>query len=344
MLAVLFVALATASGPGALSEPGSCVVRPSAGVRGRLVAASGLPYEGKVVDVTGGFATIETGTGQVVRIPLDRVRTFITSECLDDRVPFGSLPPGAGPQTRIVLVDGTTLVGQIVERGDGRLVLEVDGARREVVRSEVLVEVAVHERPRPIGLVERHLESPTARPLRSGALHLSLNEGTHLVASYGITSWLAASAGTVLPTLYADALTTNWQLALQAAIPIGDHVHLAGGVHAFGGGGRTTGLLSAAVTWSSASWDVTLFAGPIFRGLAPLDGLDDDLGLALSATFHVTDSSSLLSENWTDFHLEQSFHLLAYRLAWDRFAGDLGVGFSSRGVYPWIGLTMEISP
>jgi hypothetical protein len=345
MLSALVVALMTASAPGASTIAGACVVQPAAGLEGTIVTVSGRKFEGEIVGVTGTSVTIDLGYDQVSRIPVEKIRGLIPAACLERRVPSGTLPPGAGPQVRLVLADGTTQVGRILERNADRVLLEAGVERREVALAEVLAEVALEERPPPIDLVERHLESPTGRLLPSGSLHLSLNEGTHLFAAYGITRWLQVSAGTVIPLLYADGLGFNWQAALQAGFSLGDHLHLAGGLHVLGStGGGTIGQLSVAATWSLPRWDLTLFAGPLFPGLAMLDRLDADLGAALSVTFHVTASSSLLSENWVDADLKQSFHLLAYRLRWDRLAGDAGIGFSPRGVYPWIGFAVEIAP
>ncbi len=346
MPAALLLILALTAVPGSSTGPGTCVVPPTVGLRGTLLLMSGNKVEGKIVSLTRDVATVDRGSDDWIDVARDRLHGVVPADCLDRRAPFGALGAGSGQAVRAILLNGAALTGWVLgDEADG-LVLEVAGQSRELPRSEVALVIPVVERPRPIELVERHLEAPSGRMIRAGLLHLALSGDSHLLGTLGILPWLSASAGTALPVLYARDMPVNWEAGVDIGMNFGGALHLKGGLRAWGStSGASTGAASVTVTWSTASWDLSLHAGPKFRSLSMAVPFQQDVGAALAFTWRSTSGLDLIFENWTNYGFDQSFQALAVRVGWDQFAFDAGVAASSKGVfYPWFGVTMETSP
>jgi hypothetical protein len=324
---------------------GVCLVEPAAGLSGRVRVASGRHVDGTILSVNPTFTTVARANGDQVEVASERIGGLIPRACLERRLDHGALPEGTLSPTRLILADGSALLGRLVSQDAERTVIEVGGVSREVPTAEILESVPLSLRPRPIALVERHLEVPTARPPRAGDLHVALNGGTHLTATFGLLSWLSAGAGTILPVLWAKDLGANWQAGLRAGLPVGPWFRLAGGVQLGGGSGGTTGYLSATATWSVPGLDISAHAGPVARAFGPLVPFEQDLGLALAATWSPVPLVSVVAEAWTDPGFDQAFVAVASRWTWNRFAADAGLGVTSGGkAFPWFGLAARAWP
>lgn len=328
---------------GAEAAPaGSCFLPATVGVSGRLVMRSGTQLEGKVLELSEREVLVRTSRFETARVRRSAVLGAIPAECLDPELPYRALAGATGRQVRIVTVDGRALQGRL-EESPTELTLDTPAGRLAVARENAIAIVDLREEPRPIDLSSRHLEAPSAIPVPSGTLHLSVTQGIHLAADWGLTRWLEASAGGLVPALHGSEFGASGLVGVRGSLGLGAHVHLAAGIHArFDQQGGSAGYLSATATWSSPVGSVTLHAGPTFPGLAAM-GPPGDLGAALAATANVRRNLAVVAEGWWTFEEAGWLATGALRYRRGRLSMDVGLSIDgpSRSLGPWLGVTLE---
>jgi len=321
---------------------------PQPGQQGWVILTGGRARAGQVTDVDSNSVTVQVDDETVIVLRRDATRGVLPRSALgDDLVPYGSL--GGRQRVRVFSSDGRVREGRPVERTPGHIVVEISAGREERIDgADILVVQTLRERPRPIEPRTRYLEAPSAFLSRRGEIHLADTQAAHLSGTYGVTDWLALSAGSALPVLHATPYGANAQVSLRAGLDLHRLVRLAGGLHLSGSAsGRGALYASATATVGTERGHFSLHAGPMFPGANRL-GHVGELGLALAGSVALPQSLDLLAECWVSRATggREGLLVAAVRARLGRAAVDVGAGSSMNrtAAFPWLGITWDATP
>jgi hypothetical protein len=246
----------------------------------------------------------------------------------------------AEPELAIVLRDGTTLVGHILEQGDLSLRvrtltgLELDVARETVVSIRAR-ELESNTEPEGDPNYSRLMFAPTGRPLAQGDGYFSDHYVLFPGFSYGLTDNVSLSGGlSVIP--YLGLTDQVFYVSPKIGARVSTHTWLSAGV-LYAGVGRDDALgMGFGVATRSGR------AGSASVGLGVARRVEEDYSyrdgyrkrakytpiLMLGGTLPVGKRVALVSENWLvmdkDFDIGRQPLGLALRFFGDRLSADVG--------------------
>lgn len=242
-------------------------------------------------------------------------------------------PAGAQQDTvyRVTLVDGSTIIGRIVESSETRIVLRSEaGMRFEIERSQI-------RSMRPLGgrLVDgevwpedanrtRLFFGPTGRSLRHGEGYIGLYELFFSFAAVGIADRLTLAGGTpIIPGGIGEVL----YFAPKVTIVNAQNFQFAAGALAFFLTDEidegSVGIAYGVGTWGSVDNAVSVGAGWGFALTSEASGVADEPLLMLGLERRVSRGVKLLSEN---YYISGGALLSGgIRLLGERFSADLGL-------------------
>ena len=263
----------------------------------------------------------------------------------------------ATPPQRVVLVDGTVLVGAVTEEADVVVVVAANGVEQRVPRDRVaeVTDLLDGRFTRYDPARTRLFVSPTARSLGGGAKRFSAYYIFPSVA-FGVTDRLDLTIGTTIPLVSSDgaalALTGNAKFTVVETDGVAAALGGSAVVPVSSGDGipGVVGTVYGVVTVGGEAGAVTFGA----YGFYGTDFADADLGngtaLLLGLERQVSDRFKLVSENYVGVVFEGDGAvavgtLSGVRFFSDQLAADLAValgaadgGFTSVPI-PYLGLS-----
>ncbi len=282
--------------------------------------------------------------------------------------------PAPAPFVRVLLKDGQSLNGRMLERlANGGLVLELGNQVRLDLPPEAVERIDLDTRSYRTGGGEtwsldpnrtRYLFGPSAMPLKKDEVYFSQIELAASTVNWGVTDWLAVQVGAAVPFWFFPPLPSGFNLLLggKVAAPITSHVHLAAGVLMLWLPGVSplpprgvpmAGLGFGSVTYGDRDKHVTLSVGLplILANPTMLAEFFKAPIFTLSGNYRLSRSLALVTENWLYMPIPQpeSYGLvnsLALRIMGDKLATDVGfvIVSESHGMLipipaPWLNFT-----
>ncbi len=216
----------------------------------------------------------------------------------------GALAPAATAQTvgarqRLVLRDGTVIVGTVVEVRDATVVIEGGGVRSEVPRERIVrVEDAGRfARVDPVGT--RLFVTPTARTMPKSSLRLSTAYFFIPNVAYGVTGNLDISATASIPIDGNGIVSATAKFApvqtSTMALAVGVQVSTIYGSEFSGGFG---GTFYGVGTFGDATQAFTVGAYGVYGGSGNDDfTIGEGVGLVVGGEKQVSNSIKVMTEN-----------------------------------------------
>jgi len=261
--------------------------------------------------------------------------------------------------SRIELVSGDVLFGEVIEENDLHVKVQLRGAGMMTLERSTVISITKDQKARvdEYGQIyhgdpnrTRYLYGPSAFLLKKGEAYVSQKELFFTSAAYGISDNVSMLVGSVLPILFTDD-GFNLITALKVGGPVyADKLHLATGFETlfFGGGDVAVGFVFGSATYGDPEMHGTLTLGYPFA----LSANDNDLGPAIATVSfnkRLAKNFALLSENWflsisndDDNNKElMYFSSLCGRFIGQQFAFDVGFIFfkDSEVPIPWLDMT-----
>lgn len=252
-------------------------------------------------------------------------------------------PPVKRELSRITLKDGQELRGVVVHRDARIVVVELaTGGRLELPAAQVeKVEAEPHAQVRANGEVwfqdpnrTRYLYAPSGMMLRQGEGYFSQKELFFSSMNYGLTDNVTVQVGAVVPAWLAEG-GFNIIGGVKVGGSVTDKLHLAIGAQALflpsllGGNGGALGFLFGTGTYGTPDAHVSLAVGKPFTLASGEELLNRHYIVAVSGNVRMTQTLSLVTENWVMPTLFDSTPLpminsLALRFFGEHWAVDLG--------------------
>ncbi len=203
-----------------------------------------------------------------------------------------------GARQRLVLSDGSTLVGTVVEVRADAVVLESRGIRSEVPRSRIARVEAVGRFDRVDPLGTRLFFTPTARTMPRGSVRIStIYYGIPNVA-VGLTGNVDASLSATIPVADGGAVTANLKFApVQTEglnIAVGGS---AGTLYGQNTNGGLAGTFYGVATIGDARRAVTLGAYGLYAGYDGDFEVGKGVALVLGGETQVSNHVKIITEN-----------------------------------------------
>lgn len=203
-----------------------------------------------------------------------------------------------GERQRVVLTDGRTIVGTIVEVRDDAVVVEVRGIRSEVPRSRI----ARVEAPGRFDAVDplgtRLFLTPTARTMPKGSVRLSTVYYVLPNLAYGVTGNLDVSATASIPIPDGGLVSGNVKFApVQSgslAVAVGASVGTLYGREVTS---NAAGTFYGIATVGDVHRAVTVGAYGVYAGYDGDVKVGNGMGLVVGGEIQVSNNVKVISEN-----------------------------------------------
>lgn len=203
-----------------------------------------------------------------------------------------------GARQRVVLTDGRTLVGTVVEVRADAVVLDVRGVRSEVLRTQI----ARVEDPGRFDLVDplgtRLFLTPTARTMPKGSLRLSTVYVVLPNVAYGVTGNLDVSATASIPIVDGGTVSANVKFAPVRTdgltLAVGASV---GTVYGPDVTSPAAGTFYGVATIGNERRAVTLGAYGLYAGYEGELEVGNGVGAVLGGEMQVSNHIKVISEN-----------------------------------------------
>ncbi|MFO0582788.1 MAG: hypothetical protein U0229_10965 [Anaeromyxobacter sp.] len=326
--------------PAAAAPDGPAPADVRAGDEGVFRLRSGSTIAGRVVSRDAGSDVVRLRSGQEVVLP---------AGSLVARVGGYEAPAAARPadarRIRLALKDGTTVEGELVERGGSSVTVRVDGRERTYASAEVrgvfeYASLLEHRGGPPDAARLRYVHASAAPGLPAGGVLVDATaEG--VTVGYGVVGWLTATAGLSTPYWWnGRAVTPDVVLGADGHLPLLPWLGASAGLRAQRTGRGNVLWAEGAVTAGDEDFHASVFAGPPVAGAGRLGALDGAVaGAALSSRFTARVTGIL--EVFTAVRGEHALagagaarlHLAP---AWSVELGAMG---STRAVLPWLAVT-----
>lgn len=271
-------------------------------------------------------------------------------------------PASAVQRTKLLLTDGQSLTGEVVEERSRELTLRLPSGATVTVSNEAIrdratvsgstgVDPADSRFWRPDPNRTRYIYVPSAMFLRPGEAYISQKQLALTTAALGITDWFNVLVGSVLPAWFAGADGFNFMAAAKVGTSFGDYLHVnAGGELLFTPGetgGLQPGFVFGGLTFGNTNNHITLTAG-MPSGFYRDNFFQFDAGSSIvivAASLRVSDALGLVSENWvfpsTPLPSQTMVNAVAMRFIGERYSFDVGLvrflGYSYP--LPWLDFT-----
>lgn len=246
----------------------------------------------------------------------------------------------APPTVSVLLLDGKTFVGTIVQEDESHVTLRTEaGLEVRIPRASV---ASITGGPAVAGRFLRRdphdsrlMFAPTGRPLRKGEGYFSDHYVLFPGVTYGVTEALSVSGGiSIVPAVaFEDQL---FFASARLAREVSDRVSFSAGALYAAGGDEAAAILFGVGTFGRPEGSLTVGLG--FGGTRQEGGFPDYRRsfrwrdapiLMVGGSVQLSNSVALVSENWLflgrDFRLSQQPFGLALRFFGDRLSADVGV-------------------
>jgi hypothetical protein len=194
----------------------------------------------------------------------------VTAQGVIGSPPVAAEPPP--PVEKLILLDGSSIVGRVVDESEGTLTLRLlDGSERVLYAGDVVSRTLQKTAKVVKGKVwdhnpnrTRHLWAPSAMPLNTGEGYISNKYFVFLTGAYGVTDNLTLLGGSFWPGLLAGGEGFNLIAAAKYGTEVAENLHVAFGAEIITFPTEFTVVTPfAGVTWGTPDTQITFNVGKL---------------------------------------------------------------------------------